>query len=921
MKIPIGLLGRLALPLIALTLMSHHYSYRSFEELLASAIHQQEADKVSTLSRIIVPQIERDVQWVRSVARLAHDDIVAILDGPEKERQAALAARVEQAYRDSGVDILEVTDEQGAILFRAQEPLRKGDQATTWGIEEALAGTAHTSSEKTSRGASILYIEPLRSDNRILGSIISGRQINETFLNHLSAETGAELALVSRTGAVIAATSKSPIVPDPSAIDDAFQEKIASFRIDHEHHATLYYLPVMIVDDGWVIIAQIDSLPALTLLSNSNRQAALRSATLIGIAILITLFILHLALRPLRRLRQRGEAIVHEQTGKLPKKGSGNDLRDLADTLNELTDVLLQRNQTLLQQQADQHLSAAAFESQQAMLITDAQTKVLRANQAFTRITGFTTEEIVGKPACIFKPESHTEAINQAIWNSLSANGQWHGEVAGRRKNGEIYPRWVSIAAVKNPEGILSHYIVTYTDISGQKMAADRIHQLSFFDPLTRLPNRSLMMDRLRQTMTLGKRNGNLGALLLINLDNFKTLNDTQGHDSGDLLLQLAGKRITGSVRASDTVARPGANTIARIGGDEFAVILGGLDSNHETAIRQAETVCEKIQHSLNHPYQLGNSVFSCSASIGATLFGRDETAPEDLLVQADLAVDKAKNSGRNTLCFFDHEMQALLMERTRLEIDLRQALDSEQFRLVFQPQVVEDGTIIGAEVLIRWQHPERGMVSPATFIPLAESSGLILPLGHWVLQTACAQLAKWSADPRTAKLSLSVNVSATQFHHPGFVDQVLSSLRASGANSQRLKLELTESMLVENIDQLIEKMLTLQQSGVSFSLDDFGTGYSSLTYLKRLPLEQLKIDQSFVQDVLDDSSNAAIANTIIALGNSLGLQVIAEGVETEAQRKFLSNAGCLAYQGYFFSRPVPITDFERLLQEENLPL
>jgi diguanylate cyclase (GGDEF)-like protein len=442
-----------------------------------------------------------------------------------------------------------------------------------------------------------------------------------------------------------------------------------------------------------------------------------------------------------------------------------------------------------------------------------------------------------------------------------------------------------------------------------ERQTADKqIWKLAFFDQLTNLPNRILLMDRLRQSMAASDRNGSHGAILFIDLDNFKTLNDTLGHDMGDLLLKQVGERLRACVRAADTVAR--------LGGDEFVVMLSELRADACEAAAQVEAVGNKILATLAHTYELNGAPSRSTSSIGAALFKGTSTSTDDLLKQADLAMYKAKAEGRNALRFFDPAMLVVMMERTALESDLREAVRDGHLLLHYQAQVVGDGRITGVEALARWPHHRRGMVSPAQFIPLAEEAGLILPLGQWVLRTACIQLAAWAKRPETAHLTIAVNVSANQFSQPDFVDQLLTILGETGARPQRLKLELTESLLVANIGQLIEKMFALKAKGIGFSLDDFGTGYSSLAYLKRLPLDQLKIDQSFVRDVLTDPNDASIARTIIALAKSLNLGVIAEGVETTAQRDFLASSGCHAYQGYLFSRPLPLTDFEQLLLE-----
>ncbi|MGE0010770.1 MAG: putative bifunctional diguanylate cyclase/phosphodiesterase, partial [Azoarcus sp.] len=468
-------------------------------------------------------------------------------------------------------------------------------------------------------------------------------------------------------------------------------------------------------------------------------------------------------------------------------------------------------------------------------------------------------------------------------------------------RRGEDRPR--TFLSVKIPlrreDGSIYALCGISTDITQRKVMEDEIRVLAFYDALTGLPNRRLLVDRLQQQLAASGRSKRSGALLFIDLDNFKTLNDTLGHDKGDLLLKHVAARLMHCVREVDTVAR--------LGGDEFVVMLGNLGSDRAQAAAHARGVGDKILKSLGEPHDIDGQLHFSTPSIGVALFAGKNHKVDDLLRQADLAMYQAKADGRNTMSFFDPEMQAALNARAALEADLRRGLKLGQFELHYQPQVDYTGTLIGAEALLRWNHPTRGLVQPDAFIPVAEDTGLIVPLGAWVLDTACAQLRAWSDTLDTAALTLSVNVSARQFRQADFVDVVLSALNRSGANPRCLKLELTESLLLVDAEETIARMAALKAHGVGFSLDDFGTGYSSLSYLKRLPLDQLKIDRSFVRDLLADPNDAAIARAIITLAESLGLSVIAEGVETVEQRDALARQGCLSYQGYYFGRPGPV--------------
>jgi diguanylate cyclase (GGDEF)-like protein/PAS domain S-box-containing protein len=530
----------------------------------------------------------------------------------------------------------------------------------------------------------------------------------------------------------------------------------------------------------------------------------------------------------------------------------------------------------------------------------DAQFRFVRVDSDLETERAIPSERFIG----LTRWDSGATAVTLEQWDThraaLEAHEVFHDfEMQRTRTDGSAM--WVSIsgAPIFDNNGVFTGYRGTGRDISARKQAEADIERLAFFDSLTGLPNRRLLIDRLAQAVAASARHASFGALLFIDLDNFKILNDTRGHHMGDELLKQVASRLIECVRDVDTVAR--------LGGDEFVVMLEEVGATELEAGAQAEAVGKKVLAALNQHFELGGQLHHSSPSIGVTLFFDRQQSVDELLQRADLAMYQSKAAGRNTLRFFDPVMQAAASARAVMEIDLRHGLDNQEFVLHYQPVVDQDGRITGVEALMRWHHISRGVVCPGDFIPVAEQTGLILPLGQWVLGAACAQLVAWNSKPNTRQLTIAVNVSARQFRHSEFTPQLLDLLRTSGANPYRLKLELTESMLLSDFDDVIDKMGELRSIGVNFALDDFGTGYSSLSYLKRLPLDQLKIDQSFVRDVLTDPNDAAIARTILSLAASLDLSVVAEGVETAGQRDFLLQCGCKAFQGYFFGRPVPV--------------
>jgi diguanylate cyclase (GGDEF)-like protein/PAS domain S-box-containing protein len=532
---------------------------------------------------------------------------------------------------------------------------------------------------------------------------------------------------------------------------------------------------------------------------------------------------------------------------------------------------------------------------------------LLEANQAYAEISGYSVDELRGMHVTQLEAEQSEDEVKAHIAKVI-AQGYDVFETQHRHKDGHLINIEVSTSYLSEAQ----QFVAFCRDISSRKKAEEKIELLAFYDPLTHLPNRRLLSDRLQHALVSNVRGGKTGALLFIDLDNFKSLNDSLGHDVGDLLLQRVAERLTACVREGDTVAR--------LGGDEFVVLLEDLSPVEFEAATQTEIVAHKILFSLNRLYQLGTHAYHNTPSIGAALFGKSRTGIEDVLKQADIAMYQAKNAGRNTFRFFDAEMQSAIINRVELEAALRQALHLKQFQLYYQIQMDDQFHPTGAEALIRWRHPVRGLVSPAQFIPLAEESRLILSIGDWVLDAACAQLKAWQQAELTSHLTLSVNVSAKQFKKENFVAFVQDTVQRHGIDPKLLKLEPTESILLENIEEIVATMNALKAIGVYFALDDFGTGFSSLQYLKRLPLNQLKIDQSFVRDLVSDSSDLAIVRTIIAMAHSLNLDVIAEGVETEQQRLLLLANGCNHFQGYLFGRPLPIAEFEATIRQGRPP-
>lgn len=540
----------------------------------------------------------------------------------------------------------------------------------------------------------------------------------------------------------------------------------------------------------------------------------------------------------------------------------------------------------------------------EAFMITDTDGIIISVNPAFTTITGYSEEEIIGQSPSILSSGHQDDDFYQKMWATIKQDGFWEGEIWDRRKDGEVYPKSLSITTVHNDKGETTHYVGAFNDITDRKNAEQQIHSLAFFDPLTDLPNRRLLMDRFDHALLTSNRSGKYGALLLLDLDHFKTLNDTEGHVVGDHLLIEVGKRLVDCVREGDTVSR--------LGGDEFVVLFEEMGSDESAVASQVEALAEKIRNQFIHPFLLEGEtcIYKATASIGLTLFKGQDIPISGLLKQADMALYQAKDAGRDTIRFFNPAMQEDIESRTTMENAMRHGLAMDEFSLFYQPVVQSGGDCIGAEALLRWTSRSMGAVSPVDFIPLAETTGLIIPIGDWVLKTACAQLKLWQSNPATSHLTLAVNISANQFRQSNFVAGIQQVISETGVNPEKLKIELTESAVLYDVEEAVTRMERIREMGISFSLDDFGTGYSSLSYLKKLPVEQVKIDRSFVMDVPGDENDAAIVRAILSMSSSLGLSVVAEGVETDKQYSYLTQYGCPFFQGYLFSRPLPEKEF-----------
>ena len=570
-----------------------------------------------------------------------------------------------------------------------------------------------------------------------------------------------------------------------------------------------------------------------------------------------------------------------------------NEMGQVFQAVNSMLDRIDASNAQL-------RLAAVAFETQDGIVITDSQERILKVNQAFTRITGYTQEEVLGKTPAVLHSGRHNAHFYRQMHHSLAEHGRWSGEVWNRRKSGEIYPEWLIVQVVRDAAGALSHYVGIFTDLTHIKSVEQQLDYLGKYDSLTGLANRRLLNLRLQDSAQQLSKEEHLGAVLCLDLNNFKLVNDTYGHDAGDLALLELASRLR-ALFVKDAI-------LARLGGDVFVVVLERLGNDKHRATLRLESMLENMLEALEKPYPIGDGLHSFATSIGIMLYPSEDLDSTALIKNAEVALHQAKRSTSVAWHFFDPDAERIARHYLTRQRELQQALAQQQFVVYYQSQHDQQREPVGAEALIRWQHPEEGLKGAFDIIPVAEQSGLIIAIGEWVLRSVCEQLVHWQADPQRRDWVVSVNYSPLQFEQEDCVAKLARILQETQAPPQRLNVELTESMLMNNVDAVAEKMYAFRDLGVQLSLDDFGTGYSSLLYLKKLPFSQIKIDQGFVKNMTTSPSDIAIIKSILSLGDAFGMEVIAEGVETEAHFQQLRSLGCLYFQGFLFARPVPVT-------------
>lgn len=558
-------------------------------------------------------------------------------------------------------------------------------------------------------------------------------------------------------------------------------------------------------------------------------------------------------------------------------------------------------------------ISSVVFDSNEGVLVADINGKIIRVNPAFEAISGYSESEVLGLTPALLKSGLNNNQFYKDMWSSLINKGFWNGEIYNRRKNGEIYPEYLSISAVRDEYRKITHYVGIFSDITAKKENEERIYRLAFYDPLTQLPNRRLLLERLEHALLKNERNQTYSMVAFIDLDNFKIVNDTKGHLVGDDLLKEAGNRLLEATRAEDTVAR--------LGGDEFVILIEDLGSSRDHAFKIASDIGSKISLSLQKPFEIHEELFFITGSIGIAILHDYKQTVNEILAQADTAMYSAKESGKNTFRFFDSALQQKMLKKLECEKVLFNALEENQFQLFYQLQYNHQNEVSGAEALIRWFHPERGIISPTEFIPIAEENGFITEIGKWIIAEACRTLQEWSHDSHQKNWTLSINISPKQFLDESFTTVLLENVNTYAVSPSRLRLEVTESLLINDIEKIQNIMHRLKSHGFTFSLDDFGTGYSSLSYLNSFPFDELKIDQSFIRNMNNDSHASSLVRAIITMAEVLGLEIVAEGVELSEQHTILQSIGGIHYQGYLFSKPLSKDDMHAMLLNNHSDL
>ncbi len=888
------------------------YASYTLRQDMQRLLGEQQLSSVSLLAKEVDQHMHERLTDLEVVARQVSPAMISNAAAAQAFLESNLTL---QGEFNGGVTILR---QDGTAI--ADVPLEAGRVGVYFGDTEvtasALRGQATISRPmmgKSAKAPLIVMSVPIRnSDGQVIGAFSGVVNLNHAnFLDSLIdssyGRTGGYLLDAPQYRVIVTATDKSRVMaslPPPGVnpmIDrfvDGFEGSIVGVSpTGVEVLASAKRVPIT----GWYVAAQLPTKEAFAPIVDMQLRMFMATILLTALAAGLTWWMLRRQLSPLFTAVKALASAAGDSKRVEPLHISRHDeIGELIASFNQLLQRLDDR-ESALRDSEERHRTLVEWSPEAIAVYRKG--RLIYVNPVAINLFGAQeSAELLGMKVLDFvHPESRRnvemrmESAASAILPSPKLEGKFC-KLDGSLVELEIQSRPIIF------DGARAIYMAM-RDVTASRQAQREIETLAFFDTLTGLPNRRLLIDRMQQSLAASSRHRREGALLFIDLDNFKDLNDTLGHDQGDILLQQVGKRLGACIREGDTVAR--------FGGDEFVVILEDLSENAEDAAAQAEVVGEKIRAALGQPYQLPAHDYHSTPSIGITLFSDHEETVAEVLRRADLAMYQAKAAGRNTLRFFDPAMQAVVSARQDLENDLHAALAEHQFSLHYQPQVTGERHLNGAEALLRWRHPVKGFIPPTDFIALAETSGLIIPIGKWVLETACLQLAEWATQVGREHLTISVNVSSRQFHQDDFVATVLDVIERTGARTHRLKLELTESLLATDVESLIDKMNALKAVGVGFSLDDFGTGYSSLSYLKRLPLDQLKIDQSFVRDILIDPNDAAIAKMVIVLAESLGLAVIAEGVETQAQRVVLAEQGCDTYQGYLFSRPLPIKEFE----------